>query len=144
MSKREAQRVKYAAKRSTKVKGSTGDWTSEDLKEAFRACAAVKNPNLPKIYKEAVAKHTGKKPIFSVKTLRRRWKKICDKAMLQTGLDKATMDNDTVLGIINGVKRYGGTGGSQRAFSDATGTLLWTTNWEQREIKKRRREKRKQ
>ena len=100
----------------------------------MRACAAVENPNIPKIYKEAVAKFTGKTQIFSIKTLRRKWKKVCEKAMLQTGLDKATMDKDTVLGIINGVKRYGDTGGNNRAFSDATETLLCTTIGHMREM----------
>lgn len=54
--------------------------------------------------------------------------------MLQTGLDKATMDKDTVLDIISGVKRYGVTGASQRAFSDATETLLCTTIWKMRRM----------
>ena len=138
MPKLEAKRAKKAAKKSTKVRGPSGDWKSEDLKEALRACAAVENPNIPKIYKEAVAKYAGKTQIFSMKTLRRKWRKICVKAMQQTGLDKATMDKDTVLGIINGVKRYGDTGGNHRAFSDATGTLLLTTIWKMREIKKER------
>ena len=138
MSKLEAKRVKKAAKKVIKVRGPSGDWKSEDLKEALRACAAVENPNIPKIYKEAVAKYAGKTQIFSLKTLRRKWNAIVLQAMQQTGLNNATMDKDTVLGIINGVKRYGDTGGNHRAFSDATGTLLLTTIWKMREIKKER------
>lgn len=124
------KRSKKKSKKSTKTKGDSQGWTSEDLKKVLHRIADSPDRHIPRIYAQASSEHPPKKKYVSEKAVRGNWKKIVE-ACQNAGLDPTAAN---LKEFIDGVSKFGGTGEQHRHFSDDTEKFFVDLLWSMRDI----------